>query len=870
MTGGERSTRTKVWRAVGVLAFFALLTTLHTWPLVPQLSSRISPNGDVPVNLWTLNDLAGQILNDPRHLFDGRIFYPYPHTLAFVDHQLVNAVLALPLVASGQDPITVYNIVLIATFLLSGVFCYLLVRELTGSVGAGLVAGSLFAFSTFRFYHVVHLHLLGTQWLPLALLVLHRFLARPSWWRLVGVVGAGLLVALSSWQLAVIGAVGLGVAALSTILADGCPLLRRAGALVLVAAVVGLTLVPIATIYADTAADWGRPGGETTGTRVSLSVTPTGFVALPDDSRTPYAALLGWPTRSPAVFPGVIAVLLAGAAVWTFLRFAPARTRAPRARVLFWLGCTPVILALAAASLGGQWLWVVDLLRPIAPVVIFAATLAVVGVRFARRIRGTDAEVVVVLTYAAMAVVGGLLALGPYVLVGDINLGHGVYWPEHVPPLSLLRAPERFSLLFTLGVSVLAGVGVTHVLRRQVGTGALVGTAIVLMAVYVDTRHDPFALVAPPSSAPVYTWLANAPEEGAVLEYPWDDNHWAVYNNLGHGRRMVHGRAYISPYTVSGLAELPALSPRHLTQLWEHFHPRFIVVRTGLYPPDARADVLRSIREQSRALRLRARFGEDYVYELIDRGAGPHLFRVWPKGELEHRRGFAMTGRVTGGREGAVPRLLVTLNGFTMLDSWGDEATGSYSRLLWIEPEQLSPGLNTLDIRAEYRFGDDEPDYPIGTTGVSLAADVMVTAALDRAMVEVNGRSERVDKGYLLAVLDANTGEIVDIGSFNTSWYQEESDRLVTFVENIPVGSPVLVSSEYDVSRHLTEAAVRALRTLGLREDLRGRLNWLHAAIGAKGAPPGSALEGVDRQVSRLTLGALAHPRVELSELSLH
>ena len=170
----------------------------------------------MPANVWALNDLAGQILSDPKHLLDGRIHYPYPHTLAFVDHQISNAVLATPLVAAGRDPIIVYNVVLLATFLLSGVFCYLLVHELTGSVVAGLVAGTVFAFSAYRFYHYVHLHLLGTQWLPLALLALHRFLARPSWRRLAGVAGSGVLVAFSSWQLAVIGAVGLSVAALST------------------------------------------------------------------------------------------------------------------------------------------------------------------------------------------------------------------------------------------------------------------------------------------------------------------------------------------------------------------------------------------------------------------------------------------------------------------------------------------------------------------------------------------------------------------------------------------------------------------------------------------------------------------------------
>ena len=786
MRGEEGTTgRTTVWRTVGVLAFFALLTTIHTWPLVPQFSSRVSANGDVPANVWALNDLAGQLLGDPRHLLNGRIHYPYPHTLAFVDHQIANALLAAPLVASGRDPIIVYNVVLLATFLLSGVFCYLLVRELTGSMVAGLVAGTIFAFSTYRFYHFVHLHLLGTQWLPLALLAIHRFLARPSWQRLIGVTGSSFLVAFSSWQLAVIGAVGLSVAALSTMLADGRPVLRRVGALVLVAAVVGLTLVPLATVYSAAAADWGRPGGETTGSRVDMSARPASFVTLLGESRTPYASLLRQPTPPPPAFPGAIALLLAVPAVWMLMRFEPGRARARGARVLFWLACTPVMLAFVAASLGGRWLWVVDLVRPIAPVVIFCVAVTVVGVRFARRVRGTDATVVVVLTYTAIAVAGAFLALGPYVLVGDISLGLGVYWPDRVPPLSLLRAPERFTLLLTLGMSVLAGVGVTHLLRHRMGIASWVVTATIFMALYIDTRHTPFPLnPVPPTGAPVYAWLANAPEAGAVLEYPWNNNPWIVYNNLRHGRRMVHGQSYIRPYLVDVLEELPPLSPRHLVHLWEHFHPRFIVVRAGLYPPDVRAEVMRSIRDQPGALRLRARFGEDYVYELIDRGAGPRLARVWPKAELEHRKGFAMTGRVTGGREEAVPGLVVTLNGLTILDRWGDEATEAYPRVLWLDPEQLSPGLNTLEIRADYRFGDTEPDYAIGTTGVSLAADVVVTAARDRAIIEVNGRLERVEKGYSLTVLDAHTGEITAIGAFNTSESQAESERLVAFIEN--------------------------------------------------------------------------------------
>ena len=44
-----------------------------------------------------------------------------------------------------------------------------------------------------------------------------------------------------------------------------------------------------------------------------------------------------------------------------------------------------------------------------------------------------------------------------------------------------------------------------------------------------------------------------------------------------------------------------------------------------------------------------------------------------------------------------------------MLDRWGAEATRPYARVLWLDPEQIAPGLNTMEVFAGYRFGDDEP-----------------------------------------------------------------------------------------------------------------------------------------------------------------
>ncbi len=140
----------------------------------------------------------------------------------------------------------------------------------------------------------------------------------------------------------------------------------------------------------------------------------------------------------------------------------------------------------------------------------------------------------------------------------------------------------------------------------------------------------------------------------------------------------------------------------------------------------------------------------------------------------------------------------------------------------------------------------------------------------DKSSVRVNGRDLDVDKGYLLVVLDAASGDVQARREFNSSWHDADSAALVEFVRTIPPGSPVLVASEFDVSRRLSGDAVAALRELGLREDLRDRFGWAHAAIGVKGAPPGSAVEVVDPHAAVVSLNPSGTPIVALSRLQLY
>ena len=69
-----------------------------------------------------------------------------------------------------------YNLVFLSGFVISGAGVALLVRSLTGSGGAGIVAGIVFAFLPYRIDHFPHVQLQQTQCLPFAFWAFHRLL----------------------------------------------------------------------------------------------------------------------------------------------------------------------------------------------------------------------------------------------------------------------------------------------------------------------------------------------------------------------------------------------------------------------------------------------------------------------------------------------------------------------------------------------------------------------------------------------------------------------------------------------------------------------------------------------------------------------
>ena len=558
-----------------------------------------------------------------------------------------------------------------------------------------------------------------------------------------------------------------------------------------------------------------------------------GLLAPAEQARTPYARWLQrFGDRESRAFPGLVVLALCAALV-------AAPVRAQRNRAL-WIVGIALLFVLTAAAAGLP----VSRLAPLSPVLLLG--FAFIGLVLVRTRRAPARERAVPLSaYVVLAIIGTLLAFGPEVQAWGQRLGSGLYRHDVVPLLRLVRAPARFMLLALLAIAVLAGFGFVRLTTRLGHRAGMTVASVVLLAITMDTAIMPISLARTPAQDAVHFWLRDLREPGAVLELPFRVSPEAVYGSLFHDHPVINGVGYFRPPPFRGLRR-DALSPRQLGVLWEYFHPRFIVVRSGRYDDEERASVLERVAAQPDALRLRARFGNDYVFELFDRGVGLSLSRYWPERRLRRGESFDFMAAVSGAPPGTTPMLVAELNGRGLLVEEGAEVQGLRPYQLRVPQDGVRQGQNVLTVRADYRLTRSDSARAIGMTGQSLNADVRLLAERGQSSVQVNGAVFPADKGYTLIVFDAATGQMRARAEFNTSWYDEESEALAAFVQKIPSGAPVIVVSEFDVSRRLSAAAVAALGTLGLTGDLRHQFQHSHAAIGVKGAPRGSALEATD------------------------
>lgn len=303
-------------RASLLTAAFVVLTVIMAAPWSLHPASRvIVDNPDTHLYMWTLAWDAHAFASNPFGIFDANIFHPDRNTLAWSENLIGSAFFAAPIVWLTGDLVLATNLTAMLTCVLSGLGAYFLARTLGLGVGAGCIAGLIFAFDPTRFFRMSQLHLTAVQWLPFGLAFLHRYLRDSRAWDLRAAMACFVLQALSGGH----GAVFLLVAMILLVayhLALRMPIdpARRVrdigvpGLLILLPAL--LVWLPYRRAQAET------------GLRRSLenwTVTPESFIASPSRLDQWIVSLFaGSDVNANAgayLFPGVLPLLLAIIAV---------------------------------------------------------------------------------------------------------------------------------------------------------------------------------------------------------------------------------------------------------------------------------------------------------------------------------------------------------------------------------------------------------------------------------------------------------------------------------------------------------------------------------------------------------------------------
>ena len=561
--------------ALGYLA----LALIVTWPLALGLGRDVPGDlGDSLLNMWILGWGAGHVpglltgATSWQAFWNGNIFYPEPFSLALSEHMFAQALQVAPVYALTGNVILCYNLLFLSTFVISAIGAYLLVRDLTGDWRAGVIAGLVYGFLPYRISQVPHIQIMSSQWMPLALWGLHRFIARRSTRGLVGGTAALVLQNLSCGYYLLYFAPFVPLFAVHQLWLAKRLRDARAWAGLAVAGVVTVALtLPFLLPYLEVQKlyAFARPLGEV----LAFSANVWSYGTAAEGIHLWGRVLRLYPHGEGETFLGVTAFVLAGVAIAGLI--ADSRREAAAApRLQGWRRGIAVIIAVVAGAQAFAFLSTVLVggfivkfggltIRASTPVRLLVQTMIAVaaGLAISPRARAIARRVMVapVTLHAALFVLAVWLSLGPAPSAGSERVsGMGLYalLYDYVPGFTGVRVPARYAMIAGLFLAVLAGYGAARFTRRSWAPGVLALAGVLIIA---DSAAMPLAMnhtwgvneatpparVYPAATAPqVYQRVAALPAGSAIAEFPFGDGAWEiryVYYAAAHGKPILNG-----------------------------------------------------------------------------------------------------------------------------------------------------------------------------------------------------------------------------------------------------------------------------------------------------------------------------------------
>lgn len=637
---------------------YAALTLALTWPLVLGLTRDVpSDLGDPLLNTWILAWDAEHLLRALtghvaalREYWSGNIYYPHPLALAYSEHLTPQAIQILPVYALTRNPVLAYNVLLLSTFVLSGLGMFLFARELTGRRDAAFIAGLAYAYAPYRFSSIPHVQVLSSAWMPFVLYGFRRFFETRRTRPLVGAVVAWIVQNLSCgyYLLYFSPVVALYVAWEITTRGawrDARTLWRIAVA-VLAASVATL---PFLIPYMSLRALGFSPRSLSETDRFSADV----YAYLTADPSLrfwgPIATAL--PKAEGHLFPGLTIFVLAVIAIAGSVRLEPDATVRPdegNVRGKRYVTSVRIIRRLLAAAsvvlVAMLFGW--TLRTPILKITSFDRVAVVVAVlsmallilspaarAASRRWLSSTVGLLTVLTCFAF-----VMSFGPHIyadgkLVEASNIYSAFY--NFVPGFDGLRVPARFAMIVALGLAALAGYG-ANIVARDVGKRAIWIAAALIVAESIaipigmnasDTSFRHSGLAPLPDwrqsafpSPPIYERVETLPQRSVLIELPLGEPAMDVrymFFSTRHWRPLVNGYSGGSPIEYGLLTEFLSDALRRPDRAWnalEQSQATHALVHEAFYDGTRGAEISDWLRRYG--AREIASAGSDRLFEL--------------------------------------------------------------------------------------------------------------------------------------------------------------------------------------------------------------------------------------------------------------
>jgi hypothetical protein len=571
-----------------------ILALCLTYPLVAHWTHGVlGPPGDNFEYLYKLAWFKHALFDlHVSPFFTADVFYPEGYHLALHEMSLTNILLGMPLTVLWGEAVS-YNALILLSFVLSGLSAYLIVFLWTRERFPALLSGVVFAFCAYRMAHLGagHLNLLGTQWLPLFFLSLEVMLRSG---KALSAVLAGVffaLLALSSWYYAPMCALCAGVYVLWRARPWRENLRGRQLSLLALSVIVALLLM--APSIVQTAQQWSQREMAFSLREVDIFSASVGDLFVPNVLHpwwgkwiAPYyAAREDVPEHIISL--SWVALLLAAFALW------PCRKHAVMGFALLF-GLSAVLALGTTLHVNGQRVYLA------APVWIEKGFTALMGLLANR------------------------LALHRMPSYYELRVPEAIYVPLptlwcylFLPFFDAMRVWTRFGIVSAFAAAVLAGLGLSRILRSRPSVARCPWLSILLMAAVVfELAAAPFPLGwSEVQAQPVDRWLREQTDPGAVAVFPlWKAEHGvALYASAVHGKPVVYGYGAFFPHRYRQarpvLWNFPSAESILLLQEWG---VKYVLVGAKSYGAEWPA-VERRIGEFA-ALRPVAAFDEKQVY----------------------------------------------------------------------------------------------------------------------------------------------------------------------------------------------------------------------------------------------------------------